>query len=146
VALKPEGVYWLTIIDEVEAGKLWRASMATLRMSFKHVEFLASTEAPARSANSSPEEAVQAEREMRRIAGRQVYVIYASDAPLDERGLREKNARGGGPLSKPTFYTHVVSDAVLQPFLDQEPGVILTDQYAPVDNLMAEVFRRRNKQ
>ena len=30
-----------------------------------------------------------------------------------------------------------------QTFLMQERGIILTDQFAPVDNLMAEVFRRR---
>ena len=32
---------------------------------------------------------------------------------------------------------------LLAPFLEREPGLVLTDQYAPVDYLMAEVFRRR---
>ena len=41
--------------------------------------------------------------------------------------------------------TTMVPPARLQPFIDREPGVVLTDQYAPVDNLMAGVFRNRDK-
>lgn len=33
----------------------------------------------------------------------------------------------------------------LAPYLAEDPGVLLTDQYAPVDNLMAELFKYRNK-
>ena len=32
---------------------------------------------------------------------------------------------------------------LLAPYLDAPPRVVLTDQYAPVDNLMADVFRYR---
>jgi hypothetical protein len=48
-------------------------------------------------------------------------------------------------MMKPRFYTHILPDEFLEPFLRQEPGLILTDQFAPVDNLMADVFRRRNR-
>jgi hypothetical protein len=41
------------------------------------------------------------------------------------------------------FMTHRVSQALLQPYLDAPPRIILTDQFAPVDNLMADVFRYR---
>ena len=44
---------------------------------------------------------------------------------------------------EPEFFTRLVPPKVLAPFLEREPGVLLTDQYAPVDYLMAEVFRRR---
>jgi hypothetical protein len=76
---------------------------------------------------------------------RQVYVIYASDKPLDVKDLHEKNVRVANTKKILTFHTHAVQDELLWPFLEREPGVILTDQYAPVDNLMADVFRRRNK-
>jgi hypothetical protein len=33
----------------------------------------------------------------------------------------------------------------LSPHLQLDPGVLLTDQYAPVDNLMAELFRYRDR-
>jgi len=147
-AIKQDGVYLLTIIDEIEAGKLWRASMATLRQSFSHVALLTTADIPlgALPATATPDEASTWEHEMYRFAQfRQVYIIYASDRPLDVMELRRKCERTPGAHQKITFYTHVVPDSLLEPFLKKEPGIILTDQYAPVDNLMADVFRRRNK-
>lgn len=162
--LKPGGAYLLTIIDSVEHGKVWRASMATLKQSFAHVHLLASSEPPAaeRPADEKPED--WAARTAAWASGRQVYVIYASDTPLDLGVLRAATdaATGPRPLVWPdvktaalgpaaatvpelAFYTRLVPPAVLEPFLAKEPGVILTDQYAPIDNLMAEVFRRRNQ-
>ena len=159
-AMKPDGVYLLTIIDEIDHGKLWRASMATLRQSFKHVALLASVEtpSPALSPDATEEEAEYWKSELRRTTqNRAVYVIFASDRPLDEKALREHTDRAAGyhlniaalvgpiGLVRPPFHTHVVAEALLATYLEREPGVILTDQYAPVDNLMADVFRRRSK-
>lgn len=123
-ALKDDGVYLLTIIDEIHHGKLWRATMATLRESFPHVAMVwpyGYTETEAR----------------------QVYVIYASRKPLDVEELRKKWEQAPGTRPAVGFHTNLVPDTRLEPFLRQEPGIVLTDQYAPVDNLMAEVFRRR---
>jgi hypothetical protein len=44
------------------------------------------------------------------------------------------------------FRTHEISRAKLNPYLDAPPAIVLTDQYAPVDNLMAEIFRHRYDQ
>jgi predicted membrane-bound spermidine synthase len=146
IALKPDGVYLLTIIDSIEYGKLWRAAMTTLRQTFPHVRLLSSTPATPPEGDM-PDHWADA---------RQVCVIYASDRPLDEIDLWERTyaARGfdapraavlgasEAVISTP-FYTHVVPDERLEPFLRKDPGVILTDQFAPVDNLMSEVFRRR---
>jgi len=146
-ALKTDGVYLLTIIDEIDAGKIWRASMATLRQSFAHVALLATGEVPGAQppAVAAPDEMKEWEGELYGLTNRRhVFVIYASDRPLNIQNLLERNVKvanvGKAPLP---FYTHVVDDAILRPFLEKEPGVILTDQFAPVDNLMAEVFRRR---
>lgn len=43
----------------------------------------------------------------------------------------------------PEPFTVQVPPELLKTFTDREPGVILTDQYCPIDNLMAEVFRKR---
>jgi predicted membrane-bound spermidine synthase len=170
-ALKPSGVYLLTIIDSIEYGKLWRAAMATLKLSFPHVELLTSATLPSPEppprppADADPEQRAEWEdavrdweRDWRRWEeARQVYVIYAADRPLAEAALREPTQRalgfyaraavGGAPVTLFTLphYTHPVPAGRLAPFLARDPGVILTDQYAPVDNLMAEVFRRRNE-
>jgi hypothetical protein len=43
------------------------------------------------------------------------------------------------------FMTHRAPPCVLQPYLDTPPRIVLTDQYAPVDNLMMDVFRYRDR-
>ena len=88
---------------------------------------------------------------------RHVLVIYASDRPLDEERIRsevyqklkvpQKAAVAGAAFAayNAAFYTNVIPAHRLKPFLDKDPGILLTDQFAPVDNLMAEVFRYRNR-
>jgi len=127
-ALKPDGVFLLTIIDEIEAGKLWRAAMATLRESFPHVALLTAH-------RGDPSQIAEY---------RQVYVIYAGGQPLNLESLQDRTVRTPGASAATDFHTHVVPQTLLAPYLEREKGVILTDQYAPVDNLMAEVFRRRS--
>ena len=144
-ALKQDGVYLLTIIDEVDAGKLWRASMATLRQTFSHVALLTANkymiDEPLPSFSSKELEKWE-DWHANWPTSRQVYVIYASDRPLDLEKLRE-HAEKAAPTGR--FHTLLVTPAWLEPYIKSDPGVILTDQYAPVDNLMADVFRRRNK-
>ena len=90
-------------------------------------------------------------------------VIYAADRPLDQDRIRAEAAsrkgHGSNPVAaavaglpavevmgtqlKDNFYTHTIPQDRLAPFLEADPGVMLTDQYAPVDNLMAGVFRYR---
>jgi spermidine synthase len=103
---------------------------------------------------------------------RQVMVIYASDRPLEAETIRAEAYRrmffapkllvgaargavaGPGPtgtaagalasaMHSTAFFTHPIPAGRLAPFLAADPGVLLTDQYAPVDNLMAEIFRNR---
>ncbi|HUR53625.1 MAG TPA: fused MFS/spermidine synthase [Gemmataceae bacterium] len=145
VALKPNGVYLLTIIDSVEQGYLWKAAMRTLRLTFpeKNVHLIAAGSF-GRDSSWAP--------------SRAVYVIYASDKPLDvdamQAAVKKQFETGTGAVatpaialdSPPPFYSFPVPQSWLDPFLEKDPGVILTDQYAPVDNLMAEAFRNRNKQ
>jgi predicted membrane-bound spermidine synthase len=158
-ALKPDGVYLLTVIDSLEHGRLWKAAMATLRQTFPHVVLLGPAAPPAADEPDTDDlnEKVRwanARRSWRR--DRAVWVIYASDQPFDLAAVREATARANGyyPAAAaagaapaeavtPGAYTHPVPDDRLQPFLKDDPGVILTDQYAPVDNLMADVFRKR---
>jgi spermidine synthase len=115
-ALAPDGVYLLTVIDYLEDGRLWRSAVQTLRTEFAYVELV--------SPHADYEPDIQ-----------QVYVIYAADHPLDLTALAAH-----GP-AKP--YTHRLQPGETERLLAKDPGVVLTDQFAPVDNLMAVVFRRR---
>jgi MFS family permease len=169
-ALKPDGVYLLTIIDSVADGKLWKAAMATLGQTFppENVVMLTPDGIPAADtvAGASWDR------------GRQVMVIYASDKPFRPEALHAAHpgtfagpARtvtlpfalpgvpGGGPavpavpvavweyveIRSVGARTVLVPPERLKPYTDREPGVVLTDQYAPIDNLMAEVFRLRER-
>jgi spermidine synthase len=117
-ALAPDGVYLLTVIDQLEDGRLWRSAVRTLRQTFPYVELV------------SPHNEY-------RPTDQQVYVIYASDRPLDLEALAQH-----GP-AKP--FTHRLPPGETERLLARDAGVLLTDQYAPVDNLMAAVFRRREQ-
>lgn len=166
--LRPGGVYLLTVIDAIEYGQLWRAAMHTLRQTFSHVELLGADEINVRD--------------------RQVFVIYASERPLDLDQLRLgaaahqlrhlipilqqarpaaiTSALAGG-LAHPVsplpaallcaitpdwlqalpvrIRTVRAEPEVIRSYLEAEPRIVLTDQYAPVDNLMADVYRYRTR-
>lgn len=174
--LRPDGTYLLTVIDSLKYGKLWRASMRTLRETFAHVELISSDSVPPLTPPpGADEEALKKwKRDLRRFeTERQVLVIYAADRPLDEERVRTIayqhlglaghaaqgaaiGAAGGGAIGATmgaaerlmaamATYTHTIPAERLKPFLAEDPGVLLTDQFAPVDNLMADVFRYRTR-
>jgi MFS family permease len=169
-ALKPNGVYLLTIIDSIEYGKLWKAAMATLAKSFppENIVLLSAEYVPPAGTKDSDEW-------NRR---RRVMVIYASEKPFNIDDLRDAEVNQSPLRSKfklvtasvalgasqsqpedtegppprmgiarylPLTHTVQVPDARLKTFTAIEPGLVLTDQYCPIDNLMAEVFRQRYK-
>ena len=119
-ALAPNGGYLLTVIDYLEDGRLWKAAVHTLRETFPHVQVL----------TANPDY---------RPTDQQVYVLYAGSVPLDVTSLRN-NMQRHGTMSP---YTHALPPGEQTRLLAKHPRQILTDQFAPVDNLMAEVFRRR---
>jgi len=163
-ALKPNGVYLLTVIDVIKYGKLWKAAMHTLQKTYP------------------PENVCLLTPGEYSVNDRGVFVIYASEQPLDLKFLKFATRQQLiflEPLSQLTttlgagsgFVTlggvpHAIASAAAAPFtseqaipfrtyqvppetlkehLDKEPPVILTDQFAPTDNLMAEVFRYRRQ-
>jgi spermidine synthase len=134
-ALAPDGVYLLTVIDMLEDGKLWRAAVHTLKETFPHVEVL----------SAYPNY---------RAKDRQVYVIYAASRPLDLDTVRKvvappdaalAAAAGPAAYTIEPLYTRRLPVGEPERLLALDKPIILTDQYAPTDNLMAEVFRRREK-
>lgn len=123
--LAPNGAYLLTLIDSIQDGELWRAAVHTMRETFPHVALL------------DPEGFPQPEN-------RHVFIVYGSDVPLDladvQAVAREAYARRGE--DRPPSI-HVMEPERLEYFLAQRPRMVLTDQYAPVDNLMSSIFRSR---
>lgn len=124
--LAPGGVYLLTVIDEYEVGQLMRSAVRTLKQTFTHVGLLGAWELwkPA-----DGDERV----------GRRVWVIYASQSPLDLPALDAavKKQTGKAPV------TIAMPAGELDAYLAAGPPIILTDTFAPVDNLIAIVFEMR---
>jgi spermidine synthase/MFS family permease len=119
-ALAPDGVYLLTVIDE-PAGKLLTAAIRTMQASFPHVSLLA-------------------DWEVWTGEKRGVFVIAGTPEPFDPSKLQAILARQG--IAE--MQTKMMPPNDLTRLLERVESPVLTDDYAPVDNLIAETFRRRN--
>jgi spermidine synthase len=133
--LAPEGAYLVSVIDQPDIGKVLPAVIHTLKQTFPHVELLSP------NTEWSPQKQT-------------VFVVYAAEVPFDEgqfRQLAERTARdprvaAGGGLSiaaLPWHFSNRPPAGELDKLLTADAPILLTDQYAPVDWLMADVFRRR---
>jgi predicted membrane-bound spermidine synthase len=154
--LTPDGAYLLTLIDPLGTGKLWRAAAHTMRETFPNVYLLAPVDTGFDRVG----------RQVYILYGstRPLELKPASDSeeadglharmPEEVRKLVESvhMARGmmiGGPaLQDIVPWTRVLEPHDFDQVLNAADGkvyakMILTDQYAPVDNLMSEVFRNR---
>jgi spermidine synthase/MFS family permease len=122
--LTADGVYLVTVIDEVAHGKLWKATYHTLAKSFPHVRVVFPPSL------FDPADPTKLERS--------VIVLYASATPFENT---QTAAAARHPLA-PTL-AEAVPDATVRAMLATEPPLVLTDQFAPVDNLMMQVFRNQ---
>ena len=118
--LKPDGLYLALVIDRMRGGRFMASVVLTLREVFPHVYVLsdlAGTMAPRA----------------------RTYVVAASATPLDLDRLRASPERG--PDGE-TAVGVMPADA-LEEWLRGASPVVLTDDYAPADNLMAPIFLER---
>jgi spermidine synthase len=118
--LAPGGTYLLTVIDLYKDGQLLRAATRTMMETFPQVQLLAAS----RSWDSG---------------GAAVWVIAGSEQGIDLERMRELlSAQGHGPMR-----TQMLEPERLRQYVLEGPQIVLTDQYAPVDNLIAPLFTRR---
>jgi hypothetical protein len=115
--LKPDGIYLLTVIDSLHDGPFLRAAVRTMQASFADVKLL------------SPTSDWQ-------NAERSVYVIAGCGA------LTEPRCSGRIDELLCNTRAHMLPDAILRDVIAQDGkrGIILTDQFAPVDTLIARRF------
>jgi predicted membrane-bound spermidine synthase len=164
--LKPDGVYLLTIIDSVADGKLWKAAMATLAKTYpaenvvmlrvpdpmeharaklwheeRHVLVIYASNTA--FSHAALENAVRKAMPDTRLP---LSTFAAGEVPVPGAGPAHAARLGpAGIAPKPFVYTKLVDPALLKTYTDREPGLVLTDQFCPIDNLMADVFRRRER-
>ena len=116
--LNEDGIYVANVVDEREGGRFLRSFASTLSETFAHVYVLRGD-----SNWRSPR--------------RQTYVIAGANQPLDVTDLKNAAAQAGR-LST----TEVMPKAEFDLWIMEDPGVVLTDNYAPVDNMLAPLYLR----
>jgi spermidine synthase len=118
--LKPDGFYLALVIDKLRGGKFLPAYANTVETVWPSVELLADSEPWNSSAAAT-------------------YVVAAGAEPIDFQRLQR--ARGQGPNGQ--IVTHSMPQADFQQLLSEAHAPVLTDDYAPVDNLIAPIFAER---
>lgn len=116
--LKPNGAYLVNIIDDFDSGLLLGSFVGTLERVFKHV-YVFCTDVSGVS------------------KGRDTFVVAASNVPLDLTGWQ--------PNHDTEFEGSVLTPANLTDLRKKCRGRILTDDDAPVENLIAPVVRQRTR-
>ncbi len=115
--LRPGGIYAMNIVDAPLQGRFLRAIVATLQETWPHVY-------------------VMNESGSLDFDQRSTTVVAASDQELDESYIRLSfvRARDGIPV------TRIVSPDSLAVWQGAQARVVLTDDFAPVDNYLAPLY------
>jgi spermidine synthase len=116
--LKPDGIYVANVIDRLEGGEFLKAYANALKRVFPHVDILA------RSENLLPFD-------------RNTYVILAGRHPLDRARLNAVTSTESYERTVP------MPEARLAAYLRSGRALTLTDDFAPVDQLLANLFVER---
>lgn len=118
--LKPDGYYLALVIDKLVGGKFIPAYTDTVLQVWPGVQVLADGETWASASPST-------------------YVVAAGNEPIAPSELAQ--ARGQGPSG--TLSTRIMPGDQMRQWLDNAHAPVLTDDYAPVDNLIAPIFADR---
>ncbi len=115
--LNDRGFYFSNVVDRLHSGRFLRAYVNTLQQVFPYVRIV-SDEARWDSDEQKP------------------YVVVASVRPLSREVLAPATLQSSGnpPVS------HFMPEEVFNSWLRSQGSILLTDDYAPVENLMASTF------
>jgi hypothetical protein len=117
--LKPDGVYLSNIIDKFEGGEFLKAEANALSVVFPYVYIFG------RGEDFLPFD-------------RNTYVLMASREPLDRVKLDAITSS-----QDPTSRTTALSEARMKEYLNSGRALTLTDDFVPVDQLLARLFVER---
>ena len=119
--LKPDGIYLVNVIDKFEGGEFLKAYTNSLRQAFSHVYVFG------RGPAFQPFD-------------RNTYVVMAGRQPLDQRLLR--SVTSGADVFSATM---PLDEGRLRTYLSSGRALTLTDDFAPVDQLLAQLFIERGR-
>ncbi len=121
--LAPGGLYAANVIDDTRGGRFLASMLATFRVAFPFTYLAPLSETwEKRSRNT--------------------LLVVGSRAPIDAALLSTHVPRGRETeTEKERHLLALLSDPEYGDFIVRRRGIILTDDYAPVDNFLASVFR-----
>jgi spermidine synthase len=118
--LKDDGIYAALVIDKLRGGLFIPSYVRTLQTVFPHI-YILSDGTPWNSSFAN------------------TYIVAASATPIDFERL--KSIQGQGPNGQSVI--NVFPQDQMTEWLASAPGVVLADDYAPADNLVAPLFAER---
>lgn len=114
--LTPDGVYTVALVDSSDKSpQFLNAMISTLKRSFIYIYVV-----------------VPGRRERYEIGGYETFVIVASQEEIADGKFKFFSTGSGSRL---------LSEADLEAFRADSKEIVLTDDFAPVDNLLKKVFR-----
>jgi len=116
--LKDDGIYMVNVIDKFQGGEFMKAFMNSLSQVFPNVYLLSQGEAWKGS-------------------GANTYIIMASREPFDWARFEQVVGASGPPR------TNMLPAPELDAYLSSGRKIVLTDDYVPVDQLVARLFLDR---
>jgi len=118
--LKDDGIYAVNVVDKLHSGRFLRAYVNTLQQTFPYVYII----------EDSPEWEDD---------GRLTHVVAGSLQPLSYADLSVANTQAGrdSPVS------HITPEDIFTAWINARENILLTDDYAPVDNLLAPLHLER---
>lgn len=119
--LKEDGLYAVNVVDKLHSGRFLRAYVSTLQRTFPYVYVI----------RDSPEWEDD---------NWKPHVVLGSFQPLSDAAIRDANAQAG----RSYLTSHIMPDDTLISWLNAQESIFLTDDYAPVDNLVAPLFLEKH--
>ncbi len=115
--LRDGGLYTLNVVDKLHRGRFLRAVVYTLQQTFDHVYVMRDSD--------------RWDADLRHT-----FVVAASNEAIPFAEVAEANARAGrGRLA-----LHVMPPGVFRDWIAAKENILLTDDFVPVDNLLAPLF------
>jgi spermidine synthase len=122
--LKDDGFYLVNVIDKLQGGLFIPSFVRTMKAVFPHVYIMSSGTPWVSTINYA-----------------NTFVVVGTATPLDSDRL--ERVRGQG--SNGRLITNVMPLDLMESWLEASQGVLLTDDYAPADNLVAPLFAERGQ-
>ena len=115
--LKDDGIYATNVVDKLHSGGFLRAYVNTLQRTFPYVYVIHD--------RSGWEDDTRA-----------LYVVAGSFQPLSSAALAGANTQAG----RGVLISHIMPEDTFTSWLNERDSILLTDDYAPVDNMIAPLY------